>query len=141
MMSVNLKSGSTTYCITVCYRVGPLGEENFNEIERHLANVFCQKKFQAHIIVGDFNLPDINWSTTSSTTEIAHKFIDLFHNLGLSQLIDLPTHEKGSVLDLLLTNSIRAVENVAVLSKNEICSSDHFGITFNINPPSKAIAK
>lgn len=71
-MSVNLKSGGTNYCITVCYRVGTLGEQNFNEIERHLANVFCRKKFQAHIVVGDFNFPDIDWSKSiaSSTTEL-----------------------------------------------------------------------
>lgn len=44
-------------------------------------------------------------------------------------MINQPTHDKGKVLDLLLCNMIGVVENF--LGKNEICSSDHFGITFN----------
>ena len=132
MMSVNLKSQSINYCISVCYRVGTLGIENFNEIEQHLKNVVSQKKFKAHFVVGDFNLPDVSWSIGYSPTELGRKFIDLFNNFGLQQLIDQPTHDKGKTLDLLFSNLVGAVENITVLDKNEICSSDHYGITFNI---------
>ena len=132
MMSVSLKSGGTNYCITVCYRVGTLGMENFKEIEWHLSNIISRKKFQTHIVVGDFNLPDINWTANSSSSELGHNFIELFNNFGFLQIIDQPTHEKGRTLDLLFSNKVRAVEDVNVLGSNEICSSDHFGITFDI---------
>ena len=132
MMSVNLKSGGTSYCITVCYRVGTLGEDNLKEIELHLSNVINRKKFQNYIVVGDFNFPDINWSASSTTTELGHNFMQLLNNFGFIQLINEPTHEKGRTLDLLFSNKLRAIEGVNVLGKNEICSSDHFGITFDI---------
>ena len=132
MMSVNLKSGGTNYCITVCYRVGTLGKENFTEIERHLGIIAKQKKFQTHIVIGDFNLPGINWANSSSITELEHDFIELFNNFGFIQMINQPTHDKGKTLDLLFSNHSRAIENVTVLGKNIICSSDHFGIKFDI---------
>ena len=47
-------------------------------------------------------------------------------------MIDRPTHEKGKVLDLLFSNVVGLVDDIVVLDKNEICSSDHFGITCNI---------
>ena len=130
MISVSLKSNNTCYCITACYRVGTLGEKNCNEIEKHLRNVVSRRKFKAHFVVGDFNLPEVNWSDGVSPTLLGGRFIDLFNDLGLTQMINQPTHEKGKVLDLLLCNMIGVVENLVVLGKNEICSSDHFGITF-----------
>ena len=132
MLSVSLTSGNTRHCITVCYRVGNLGQENLNEIERHLGNIISRRKLQNHIVIGDFNFPQINWSSNSSPTNLGHNFIAMFNNFGFNQMVNEPTHEKGNLLDLLFTNTSRAVDNVNVLQKNEICSSDHFGITFNI---------
>jgi hypothetical protein len=132
MLSVSLKANNTSYCISVCYRVGTLGIANLNEIERHLRNVASRRKFKAHYVVGDFNLPEINWAEGQSTTELGRNFIDLFNDLGLVQMITQPTHEKGKILDLLLSNLVGAVDNIVVMEKNDICSSDHFGITFSI---------
>ena len=132
MISVSLKSNNTDYCITACYRVGTLGDLNLNEIERHLRNVVSRKKFKAHFIVGDFNLPEVDWSEGQSSTQLGRRFIDLFNDLGFVQMMNQPTHEKGKILDLLFSNLVGSVENIVVLGKNEICSSDHFGITFCI---------
>ena len=52
--------------------------------------------------------------------------------LGLSQCISTPTHNKGRTLDLLLTNSKPLISNVCVSSDKEICKSDHCTITFEI---------
>ncbi|MCP4487095.1 MAG: hypothetical protein GY820_07225, partial [Gammaproteobacteria bacterium] len=106
--------------------------QNLVEIDRHLRKVVSQKKFKAHFVIGDFNLPDINWSENQSTTELGKGFIDLFNDLGLTQIIQQATHEKGKILDLLLSNLVAAVGDVVVMDKNEICSSDHFGIKFSI---------
>ena len=132
MISISLKANNICYCITACYRVGTLGEQNFKEIEKHLRNVAARKKFKAHFVVGDFNLPDINWSEGRSATQLGEGFIDLFNDLGLSQMINQPTHQKGKILDLVFSNLTGAVENIVVMAKNDICSSDHFGITFNL---------
>ncbi|MCP4457688.1 MAG: hypothetical protein GY816_06630, partial [Cytophagales bacterium] len=132
IISISLKANNICYCITACYRVGTLGEQNFKEIEKHLRDVSARKKFKAHVVVGDFNLPDINWSEGRSATQLGGCFVDLFSDLGLSQMINQPTHQKGKILDLVLSNQTGAVDNIVVMSKNEICSSDHFGITFNL---------
>ena len=132
MLSISLKANNTNYCISACYRVGTLGEQNLAEIDRHLRKVVSQKKFKAHFVIGDFNLPEINWSESQSTTELGKGFIDLFNDLGLTQIIQQATHEKGKILDLLFSNLVAALGDVVVMEKNEICSSDHFGITFSI---------
>ena len=131
-MSISLKSNNTNYCVTACYRVGTLGELNFNEVEHHLRNIAARKKFSAHFVVGDFNLPEVNWSDGQSSTQIGKHFVDLFNDLGLVQMITQPTHEKGKVLDLLFTNLVGAVDRIVVMGKNDICSSDHYGISFKI---------
>ena len=132
MISISLKANNISYCISACYRVGTLGEQNLNEIERHLRNVAGRKKFKAHFVVGDFNLPEVNWSEGQSSTQLGRRFVDLFNDLGLLQMISQPTHDKGKILDLLFSNLPGAVEDIVVLGKNEICSSDHFGISFAV---------
>ncbi len=56
----------------------------------------------------------------------------MFNDLGLTQMINQPTHVKGKTLDILLSNFVGGVESVMVLGRNEICSSDHYGLTFSL---------
>ncbi len=57
---------------------------------------------------GDFNLPDIDWSTDSIvshqyTIALNNTFISLFQDMGLQQIVDFPTRGEKT-LDLFLTN-------------------------------------
>ena len=56
------------------------------------------------VIMGDFNLPDLNWSILSGHTDFSNHFCDLAFESNLSQLVDQPTHICGNILDLVLTN-------------------------------------
>ncbi len=47
------------------------------------------------ILVGDFNLPDIDWDTLSGTSRFSGAFCDSVPDNNLSQLVDIPTHSKG----------------------------------------------
>ena len=133
ILSVELKLSATDMiCITTCYRVGTLGHANFCEIEKHLKSIATTKKYKRHIIVGDFNLSQVTWPNGRSPLELERQFVDLFDDLGLEQIITNPTHEGGNILDLLFTNSNGYIKNVTVLNKNEICSSDHYGIIFKL---------
>ena len=60
------------------------------------------------------------------------QFVDLFDDLGLTQVINVPTHCRGNVLDLLLTNIPHMVTKLRVQDKDEICSSDHLGVSFEL---------
>ena len=57
------------------------------------------------ILMGDFNVPDINWSTLVGSTHFSNQFCDLVFDLDLSQLMDSPTHKQGNVFDLVITNT------------------------------------
>ena len=79
------------------------------------------------VILGDFNLPDINWNTLSGNSSLAYVFCDLVFKLNSLQLIEYPTHIHGNILDLILTNTDDLIQNVIVLPHN-LCpvQSDHF---------------
>ena len=55
-------------------------------------------------IMGDLNFPDIDWHTITGSNRFSSLFCDLTFDLNLSQLIHHPTHNKGNILDLVLTN-------------------------------------
>ena len=56
-------------------------------------------------VIGDFNLPNIDWNLHSTTGDQSHcLFLDFCSSLSLFQCINYPTHEKGNILDLLLCN-------------------------------------
>ena len=55
------------------------------------------------IVIGDFNLPDISWSTLSGQSPSSTAFCELAFRHNLLQLVDFPTHSMGNTLDLVLT--------------------------------------
>ena len=86
------------------------------------------------VILGDFNLPDINWNTLSGNSSLANVFCELVFELNLLQLIECPTHIHGNILDLILTNTDDLIQNVIVLPHNRCpVQSDHFLINFSMS--------
>ena len=67
------------------------------------------------VIVGDFNLPDINWSSLNGTSTFSNSFC--------------PTHIKGNILDIVLSNT-NFIQNASV-EPSQLVSSDHFIVSFN----------
>ena len=51
------------------------------------------------------------------------KFLDEVVNAGLVQIVQTPTHEKGNILDLVLTNIPDRIERLDVVCTNKL--SDH----------------
>ena len=56
------------------------------------------------ILMGHFNVPDINWATLSGSSMFSNKLCDLVFQFNLPQLVDQPSHICGSILDLVFTN-------------------------------------
>ena len=65
------------------------------------------------IIVGDFNLPDICWTSLSGCSPLSNLFCDFVFDTNLAQLINSPTHVKGNTLDILLTNSEHIISHIS----------------------------
>nr|CAD2173602.1 unnamed protein product [Meloidogyne enterolobii] len=85
------------------------------------------------ILVGDFNFSanNINWDDNTAFTKCGKEFLEFINNFKFSNIITSPTHNKGSILDLLLTN------NPTSICFSQICAglstSDHFAILFTLN--------
>jgi len=54
--------------------------------------------------MGDFNSPDINWQTFASTTVSSDHLRDLIIDHNLFQLLNVPTHIYGNILDLIISS-------------------------------------
>ena len=132
-LSLSFPSGKKL-CISTFYRVGNLGEDNFDQFKEHFDTIFSRRNVVKHVLVGDFNFPGVTWPSSHPRTGIVDKFLSyLLGDIGHTQLIDSPTHVSGRTLDLCFTNDPGCVSNVSVLDRDSLCSSDHFPITFSIN--------
>ena len=85
------------------------------------------------LLLGDFNSPDINWSTLTDSSTSLNNLCEFIFESNLVQLVDSPTHICGNILDLALTNSPEHVTNLLVHPPDYQCvTSDHYLITFTI---------
>jgi Endonuclease-reverse transcriptase len=55
------------------------------------------------VIVGDFNMQDINWNGGTARGR-ARELLDAADNRLLEQLVSFPTHLRSNLLDLVLTD-------------------------------------
>ena len=132
-VQISTNDKSNIYFCT-CYRVGTLGNENLQEVDTYLRSLYnLNKKRTRLFVVGDFNMSKTNWLSSTSTCMIEQNFVNLFNDLGLSQMILEPTHVHGNTLDLLLTNNQQSISNLTVHDNGSAVHSDHFPLTFCIN--------
>ena len=86
------------------------------------------------LICGDFNYPNINWSSLSCSTSYSQMFLDAIHDSYLSQHVTEPTHYRpnttANVLDLVFTNEEAMINTINYLPG--IGSSDHVCLQFNL---------
>ena len=132
------KSGRKTILSTL-YRVGTLGPDNHSRIDQHLKAIRRRRNVQEIILIGDLNLPNVNWENFTSSNPVEQLFLDTFGNLSLEQLVTVSTHRKGNILDLILSDKAQHINHLTVDSEHSICSSDHYPILFNLtlNAPRK----
>jgi Reverse transcriptase (RNA-dependent DNA polymerase)/Endonuclease-reverse transcriptase len=81
-------------------------------------------------MIGDFNLPDINWETGMARGGVDVELLEAAQTAGLEQLVDFPTHVRGNTLDLLLTNIPEKITNI--YDAGRLRRSDHCMIRFDI---------
>ena len=85
------------------------------------------------LIFGDFNMPDVNWSTLTGSMATSNRFCDMVFSSNFVQLISSPTHNCGNVLDLVLTDNAENIVDLTVHPPEYQCTpSDHYLITFKV---------
>ena len=83
-------------------------------------------------LTGDFICPDIDWDTLSSSFSTSTMICDFAFDLNLEQLVSAPTHVKGNILDLVLTNCDN-INNLTIHPHQGLSiQSDHFILSFSI---------
>ena len=105
------------YYFYVIYQPPSSGQENFD--------LLCELVDNAEknsIMVGDFNLPNIDWSSGEARGREA-KFVTVLQDNYMEQLVDFKTHIKGNCLDLLITNIPGKVKEVCEMGR--LGKSDH----------------
>ena len=134
LLSVEIGLGNgKNICLCTLYRVGTLGAENHRAVDNYLRNLSKRKMYNKIVLIGDLNLNKVNWTDKVTSISLQEKFLYTFNDLNFDQLIDKPTHIKGNILDVLLTNSLQIISTINILGRNEICTSDHFAIEFMLD--------
>ena len=82
------------------------------------------------LITGDFNTPDICWSTLSATSPFSRSLCDLVFSQNLKQFVFCSTHTHGNILDLVLSNTEELIGDLQVESDICLNYSDHYLISF-----------
>ena len=100
-----------------------------------LCNLLSSIHGYFHVLIcGDFNYPNINWSTLSCNTTYSQMFLDTIHDHCLFQHITEPTHYRpntvANTLDLVFTNEDGMINSVEYLpgigSSDHVCLRPHY---------------
>ena len=102
------------HCLLV-YRPPSNSSDVNNAVLRYITE-FCTDK--EVILIGDFNLPSIDWlvdpPTASNVTDSS--FLECFSSLGLTQWVHDCTYPRsGNILDLVLTSESDRIGRINVL--------------------------
>ncbi len=114
--------------IVCCYRPPSASAAAMGELCQQLA-MACDGH-EPIVVVGDFNLPYVNWVTYSAPRTLQYDaFLDFVNAASLSQLV-LSSTRQENILDLVLTSDELFVSRVAVVD----CfgTSDHSAVQFSL---------
>ena len=129
LLSVSI-THSKTFIINLLYIPPGVNFSYLSDVEFILRGLNSSDNL---ILLGDFNFPDVNWTTLTSHTPQSTYFCDLIFEFNFDQLITEPIHKGGNLLDVILTN-INCVENISVsVALSCGLSSDHYLIKFSLN--------
>ena len=111
-----------------------------NIVDLNLLNSSLRSNSESSCVlaVGDFNIPALDWTDSSSPVNIrgnaiGDNFCDLMGENFLFQFIRGPTHIAGSKLDIVLCNCPEVINGVSTLSPGvSKFPSDHYIIDFLI---------
>jgi len=130
---------SSTTCVHFAnfYRP-PNADESFLAHFRDFLANYSRTGLSNPIVTGDFNFPNINWNlgcpfiSNPDSEEFCGILDDFFLQEKTLHLTRISGHsaDSGSILDLVLTNNDRLVEDVVV--RPNAFDSDHYPVTFRI---------
>ena len=134
---------------TYIYRRGETSDEMNDHLLDMLKEITGADKYKHILIMGDFNLKDINWEVqickSYNPNNYSNRFIECVRDCFLTQHVQEPTRQRGSdnpsCLDLVFTNNEDLIDQIEYLAP--LGKSDHsllkFDLKLNIDPPAPKI--
>ena len=119
-------SDGVNICCACVYRPGVLSDTFFAEFDDFIGDIFV--KFTRMMICGDLNI-----HLDNCRSQYAKKFSELISSYGLAQLVTVPTHRLGHLLDVVLCSHKVIDTHSVVVNRPDVSifpSCDHFPITF-----------
>lgn len=102
IISLELSISGLTFLLAVYYRRPSL--QSIDDI----INWYGETQNPNTLIIGDFNVPGIHWlngiGTIQKNNHLQRSFLEFLNVNDLLQLVSVPTHDKGNILDLIVTN-------------------------------------
>lgn len=103
------------------YRPPKYDARFFDEFAK-LLSIVCME-FDCVVLVGDFNI-----HVDNLTDGCAKELLNILDNFGLSQHVTEPTHNRGHILDLIISKGL----NISEVVVNDVALSDHYCVSFKM---------
>ncbi len=135
---VEIHSPKRLLRLAVIYRP-PNSTKDFSKLKEFLDLGLSNKV--SCLVVGDFNLPSINWSDVDSSVTVpaldsfSHQFWSYTVLAGLQQFVQQPTR-KENILDLVFSSDESLISDVEILPP--FSTSDHSSVSVSLNLPFEA---
>ena len=127
---VSVRIGTSNEFVICCVYIPPDSNASYvSSMVNYLTEIVSS--FTKCIFVGDFNFPDIDWSSLIGISTSSNYFCEFVFDCNLTQHVSEPTHVKGNILDLVLTSPDVAIDQLSINNSPFIANfSDHFSISF-----------
>ena len=125
VLTIKIKTFRTFYlCVTY---ISPSANSKYHmDLLAYLDSICADNQV---IILGDFNCPDICWSTLTGFSSFSRDLCNLAFKHNLAQFVDFPTHSSGSTLDLIFSSPGIPIRDLNKFNHYSLCS-DHSPISF-----------
>jgi len=118
---IKLKCGEDLL-IGVCNR-SPTPEFSDQQNDDILCDLLTELYGKPLLLMGDFNYPDIDWSSSCGHSPASQKFVDAVDGAFLTQHVATGTRNEA-ILDLVITSEPDMIDAISVLDKlTTICSN------------------
>jgi len=119
--------------IYLVYRPPKRDRENMAELVKIIQNAESRT-----VMIGDFNCPGVDWEAGSGG-DLGSELAEAALENKFTQMVDFPTHTKGNVLDLVLTNIPESV--LSICEEGRLGKSDHSILLVEIRCKSEKVDK
>ena len=119
----------TELLVGVCCR-SPTPAMSSKDNDMLLCDMLLELKGKSLLLMGDFNFPDVDWSTSHGYSLSSQNFTDAIDDAFLTQQVTEVTCN-GAILDLVITSEPDMTDSVNVLAK--FANSDHNMLEWDIH--------